>query len=274
MVRRSFFRFLTGGIMANWYIVRGGNEQGPLTSDQLKQAAASGQIAPETPVRREDQRTPVPASKIKGMPLAPPIKLAQQAPPPVVPALSPSKPNWPIAVASLLIGILLLCGGGLRVVQIQRAKVAARTSTNTKTSTETTKRTIPIAKVSSPNVMPTEDEMIQSLAMSAATQAIKEDRLFGKMTYGDFNGLMRRIAAVKFTNDERSRHLCNIAPANIEQKRLDDGRPVVFVRYGTDSTQTYFMYFMPKNMNKMVFMRGRIGNKELDPLAGIVDAKN
>lgn len=51
----------------NWYVIRGNNEQGPLTAQRLKEMAGNGQLRPTDKVRREDMKTPKPAGEIKGL---------------------------------------------------------------------------------------------------------------------------------------------------------------------------------------------------------------
>lgn len=51
----------------NWYVIRGNNEQGPLTAQRLKEMAGSGQLRPTDKVRREDMERPKLASEVKGL---------------------------------------------------------------------------------------------------------------------------------------------------------------------------------------------------------------
>jgi len=51
----------------NWYVIRGNNEQGPLTAQRLKEMAGNGQLRPTDKVRREDMQTPKLAGEVKGL---------------------------------------------------------------------------------------------------------------------------------------------------------------------------------------------------------------
>ena len=53
--------------MASWFVVRDGDEQGPVTAGQLKEMAAKGKLQPGDLVRREDMQAPREASTIKGL---------------------------------------------------------------------------------------------------------------------------------------------------------------------------------------------------------------
>lgn len=53
--------------MAQWFIVRAGNEEGPISDQQLKALAASGKLRPTDLVRRDDMKTTLSATKIKGL---------------------------------------------------------------------------------------------------------------------------------------------------------------------------------------------------------------
>ena len=50
-----------------WFVVRGGKEEGPYTSQQLKQMASSGRLQPNDQVRRADVETVRQANAIKGL---------------------------------------------------------------------------------------------------------------------------------------------------------------------------------------------------------------
>lgn len=120
--------------MANWFIIRDGKEQGPLTTDQLKQLAASGQIQPDTPIRREDKKAAVPASKINGL-LPVEVIEAELIPdpsPPSPPRPSPpraasGKPNPLITVGVLALSVILMCGTCVHISNIRGAKALAAT---------------------------------------------------------------------------------------------------------------------------------------------------
>lgn len=89
---RSFFRFLSshlastlfceGNHMASWFVSNDGKEHGPFTSEQLKQLATSGQVRPETPIRRDDKQIAIRASEIKGLFAVEPTSQAAPLPPP------------------------------------------------------------------------------------------------------------------------------------------------------------------------------------------------
>lgn len=51
----------------NWYVIRGSDEQGPLTAQRLKEMAGNGQLRPTDKVRREDMQTPKLAGEVKGL---------------------------------------------------------------------------------------------------------------------------------------------------------------------------------------------------------------
>jgi hypothetical protein len=53
--------------MARWFLVRGGAEDGPITTTQLKDMAATGQLGPQQLVRRDDMKEPVAARRVKGL---------------------------------------------------------------------------------------------------------------------------------------------------------------------------------------------------------------
>jgi hypothetical protein len=53
--------------MQTWFVVRGGNEEGPYSGTALKDMAATGKLKPTDLVRRGDVETARPASQIKGL---------------------------------------------------------------------------------------------------------------------------------------------------------------------------------------------------------------
>ncbi len=67
----------------NWYVVRDGKEQGPITGQQLKDMATSGQLRPSDPIRREDMAATIQANALKGL-FPDPVPQAV----PVVPAVA------------------------------------------------------------------------------------------------------------------------------------------------------------------------------------------
>ena len=48
--------------MAQWFVVRGGKETGPLSTEQVKEMAAVGKLLPSDQVRRDDGGESRPAS--------------------------------------------------------------------------------------------------------------------------------------------------------------------------------------------------------------------
>jgi hypothetical protein len=51
----------------HWYLVRDGKEEGPITDQQLKEMATSGQIRPADFLRPEDTTTTIQAQTVKGL---------------------------------------------------------------------------------------------------------------------------------------------------------------------------------------------------------------
>ncbi len=51
----------------HWYVVRDGKEQGPITGQQLKDMATSGQLRPSDPIRRENMPATIQARAVKGL---------------------------------------------------------------------------------------------------------------------------------------------------------------------------------------------------------------
>ncbi|MEN6496498.1 MAG: DUF4339 domain-containing protein [Thermoguttaceae bacterium] len=86
----------------HWYYTQGGQRQGPVTSEKLKELAASGQLVPTDLAWKEGMAQWVEAQKVKGLfpekPIAPP-----PAPPPLpvgVPSGPPPIPPHPTAAPS------------------------------------------------------------------------------------------------------------------------------------------------------------------------------
>lgn len=117
--------------MAQWYVVREGTEQGPLSGEQLRKMAASGQLRPTDAVRREDMQTPRQASTIKGLfpdperaPATPPSTSSTTAPrSSTEPTNGPSEGVKSFASKKLVVilsavagACLLLCCGGIGVL--------------------------------------------------------------------------------------------------------------------------------------------------------------
>lgn len=75
---------------SQWYYSKGGQREGPVPSEQLKELAASGQLAPTDLVWKEGMAQWVEASKIKGLYPAP-TEPNPQSPPPI--PLSPQCPH-------------------------------------------------------------------------------------------------------------------------------------------------------------------------------------
>jgi hypothetical protein len=53
--------------MAHWFLVRGGSEDGPITTQRLKAMAAAGEIGPLDLIRRDDMKAPTTAGRVKGL---------------------------------------------------------------------------------------------------------------------------------------------------------------------------------------------------------------
>lgn len=77
--------------MPAWFIVRNGREQGPVTAQQLKQLAATGQLRSDDLVRRDDMQAPRPAKQVKGLFETPPPP-PQESPPPPTQGVPTAKP--------------------------------------------------------------------------------------------------------------------------------------------------------------------------------------
>lgn len=78
----------------DWHYISGGQQQGPVSSEQLRQLAATGQLASDDLVWKEGMDDWMPASKVKGLGLnAAPPKPAASVPPPIPapPPLTPSQ---------------------------------------------------------------------------------------------------------------------------------------------------------------------------------------
>jgi hypothetical protein len=113
--------------MALWFVIRDGNEQGPVTAGQLKEMAATGKLQPADLVRRDDMQAPRGASTIKG--LFPSDGRSTPSSPPPAPA-SPSEASTgdaqklkkdgskrKLVILSVVAGAcLLLCCGGVGVL--------------------------------------------------------------------------------------------------------------------------------------------------------------
>jgi hypothetical protein len=64
-----------------WYYARGGERIGPVTTDELKRLAASGELLPTDLVWKEGMQAWIPAEKIKGLIPKPPAQPASEPPP-------------------------------------------------------------------------------------------------------------------------------------------------------------------------------------------------
>ena len=53
--------------MAQWFVVRGGEEQGPLAGQQLKEMATTRELSTTNLVRREDMKAPRQAPRRQGV---------------------------------------------------------------------------------------------------------------------------------------------------------------------------------------------------------------
>ncbi len=106
--------------MAKWFVVQSGREFGPVTSSQLKQMAATGQVQPDTLVRREDKQVAGAAGKVNGLfavppPQSQPPPLTTKTPdpvPPPAPAQSSNNPQWTV-VSAICGGLVFFCCGGI-----------------------------------------------------------------------------------------------------------------------------------------------------------------
>ncbi len=117
--------------MAQWFVVRNGEDLGPFSAERLKQMAATGQLDPADKVRREDMQAPRPASTIKGLFVGAETKapnaanvtataspaLAGEAPSELpVTAMSTARKKKLVVLSSVGGVCLLLCCGGLGVL--------------------------------------------------------------------------------------------------------------------------------------------------------------
>jgi len=108
-----------------WYVVRGGKEEGPHTETALKDMAASGKLKPTDVVRRADVETARPAGQIKG------LFPGGDAPPPTPPAGQPTaaapSSKKRLVIVGVIAGAVLLCGlAVLGMVVSNRDKQAAQ----------------------------------------------------------------------------------------------------------------------------------------------------
>ncbi len=117
-----------------WFIIRGGKESGPITTQQLKTMAATGQLQPDDMVRRSDMQATTKATSIKGLfatvlpasakPPSPPLPEAE--PPPATQKTAvPSKKS--LMIASVIGGVcLFLCCGGFAIIGLKMTDTARK----------------------------------------------------------------------------------------------------------------------------------------------------
>src|SRR2546423_8719828 len=81
-----------------WFWQRNGKKVGPLSTGQLRQLAAKGQLQPEDMIQQEGSRQVIPASSVNGL---------------FKPSASESRPLWPWIAACAVTALL---GGGIAVL--------------------------------------------------------------------------------------------------------------------------------------------------------------
>lgn len=79
----------------NWYYKRGTQEIGPISSSELKAAAASRQLQPDDLVRADNTTKWIPASKVRGLFDHNPVVPLRSQPPPLPPKAKPGPPPLP-----------------------------------------------------------------------------------------------------------------------------------------------------------------------------------
>jgi len=103
--------------MAQWFVIRDGQERGPFDDATLKQLASSGKLRPQDQIRRSDSSAPYVAKDIKGLfantKEAPPPIPAVTDPPPSTPAPSKKTPSVAENWKSMSLVKKLLVAGGL-----------------------------------------------------------------------------------------------------------------------------------------------------------------
>lgn len=125
--------------MALWFVVREGDEEGPVTAGQLKEMAATGKLQPGDLVRRDDMQTPREASTIKGLfssegrstPSSPPPTPASRSETSAGDGLKGKKiasKKLVVILSGVAGACLLLCCGGFGVIALfgNRMQDAAR----------------------------------------------------------------------------------------------------------------------------------------------------
>jgi hypothetical protein len=80
----------------NWYFKKNGRQLGPVSSMQLKQLAAIGQLLPSDPVRKEESQRWVEARQVKGLPFPPGSATSERSPGPRPSLPVESRPAYPL----------------------------------------------------------------------------------------------------------------------------------------------------------------------------------
>lgn len=121
--------------MAAWFIVRNGKEQGPVSAQQLRHLASTGQLRPDDLVRRNDMQARRPAREIKGLfgAATEPPPLPADPPPSASPSAKPRSLVKYTAFGCLgVFGIMTLCTGVIGVLAKKGApKATAQASAET-----------------------------------------------------------------------------------------------------------------------------------------------
>ena len=115
--------------MPNWFVTQGNAERGPFTETQLKSLAVSGKVRPEDRIRREDQRTSIAASTVKGLfPITPPPLPTNPLPDPTAAKATPTLFQNKYVLALLIAAVpftglfFFCCCGLLGVAASKRAE--------------------------------------------------------------------------------------------------------------------------------------------------------
>ncbi|MEZ5941409.1 MAG: DUF4339 domain-containing protein, partial [Planctomycetaceae bacterium] len=92
---------------ANWHYAKGGEKHGPITSAQLKELAAKGQLSPDDLVWREDMKEWRKASTVKGLF---PEQASTTSPPPPPPSSKNGKTDE-VAIweRPAILALLIVC---------------------------------------------------------------------------------------------------------------------------------------------------------------------
>lgn len=94
--------------MSNWHYARGGEKDGPITMEQLKELATTGQLSPDDLVWREDMKDWRKASTVKG--------LFPEATPSVMTPATPMVAKYTILGCGGSLMLLLICTGVLTMI--------------------------------------------------------------------------------------------------------------------------------------------------------------